>query len=45
MLLIIQSTAGRVTSYAEVWIEIGIAILKQKRRNVTSYAEVWIEIG
>ena len=34
----------RVTSYAEVWIEIGQKLLYFFFAFVTSYAEVWIEI-
>ena len=34
-----------VTSYAEVWIEIGVAANVKAVGYVTSYAEVWIEIG
>ena len=33
-----------VTSYAEVWIEIGVAANVKAVGYVTSYAEVWIEI-
>ena len=34
----------RVTSYAEVWIEILNSRSAYHRAEVTSYAEVWIEI-
>ena len=38
-------TEKPVTSYAEVWIEIGISGTYWYPLVVTSYAEVWIEIG
>ena len=34
----------RVTSYAEVWIEIWYYLWEILDTHVTSYAEVWIEI-
>ena len=33
-----------VTSFAEVWIEIGIVLCGASHQGVTSFAEVWIEI-
>ena len=33
-----------VTSYAEVWIEIGVTAQMEPIFYVTSYAEVWIEM-
>ena len=37
-------TVWKVTSYAEVWIEIGEVKMIPVAWLVTSYAEVWIEI-
>ena len=33
-----------VTSFAEVWIEIGIVLCGASHQGVTSFAEVWIEM-
>ena len=35
---------NRVTSFAEVWIEINFNMDAQTLEEVTSFAEVWIEI-
>ena len=37
--------SAKVTSYAEVWIEIISALGNMPDVSVTSYAEVWIEIS
>ena len=42
---IVGAVPHKVTSYAEVWIEIFVIDVWCDENIVTSYAEVWIEIA